>query len=74
MFKNQHEKFHIHIQIQPIQLRIQKLELHHLPFNDMQSYDIQKKNYNIIIINETNIYSPLHIKNVIKEKYKLNNL
>ncbi len=25
-------------------------------------------------IDETNIYSPLHIKNIIKEKYKLNNL
>jgi hypothetical protein len=47
---NQHQKFHIHIQIQPIQLRIKKLELHHLPSNDMQSYDIENKNYNITFI------------------------
>jgi hypothetical protein len=71
---NQHWKFHIHIQIQFIQLRIKKLKLCHLPFNDMQSCDIENKNYNITFIDETNIYSPLHIKNIIKEKYKLNNL
>jgi hypothetical protein len=36
----------------------------------MQSYDIE----NITFIDETNIYSPLHIKTIIKEKYKLNDL
>jgi hypothetical protein len=41
---NQHEKFHVHIQIQTIQLKVKKLELCHLPFNDMQSYDIETKN------------------------------
>ncbi len=51
-----------------------KLKLHHLPFNDMQSYDIQNENKNITLIDETNFYSPLHIKNIIKESYKLNNL
>jgi len=47
-----------------------KPNLCHLPFNDMQSYDIE----NITFIDETNIYSPLHIKTIIKEKYKLNDL
>jgi hypothetical protein len=51
-----------------------KLKLHHLPFNDMQSYDIKNENKNITLIDETNIYSPLYIKNIIKETYKLNNL
>jgi hypothetical protein len=51
-----------------------KLELCHLPFNDMPSYDIEKENKNITFIDEINIYSPLHIKNIKKEKYKLNNL
>ncbi len=32
------------------------------------------KKKNVAFIDETNIYSPLHIKNIIKEKYKLNNL
>jgi hypothetical protein len=47
-----------------------------MPFtiNDMQSYDIENKNKNVTFIDETNIYSSLHIKNIIKEKYKLNNL
>jgi hypothetical protein len=49
-------------------------KLCHLPFNDMQSYDIENENENITFIDETNIYSPLHIKTIIKEKYKLNNL
>jgi hypothetical protein len=40
----------------------------------MQSYDIENENENITFIDERNIYSPLHIKNIIKEKYKLNNL
>jgi hypothetical protein len=40
----------------------------------MQSHDIENKNYNITFIDETNIYSSLQIKNIIKEKYKLNNL
>jgi hypothetical protein len=40
----------------------------------MQSYDIENENKNITLIDETNIYSPLHIKNIIKETYKLNNL
>jgi hypothetical protein len=31
---------------------------------------IKKKTFT----DETNIYSPLHIKNIKKEKYKLNNL
>ncbi len=44
-----------------------KPELCHLPFNDMQSYDIENENENITFIDETNIYSPLHIKNIIKE-------
>jgi hypothetical protein len=34
---------------------------------------ILKKKNNVAFIDETNIYSPLHIKNIIKEKYKLNN-
>jgi hypothetical protein len=49
-------------------------ELCHLPLNDMQSCDIENKNKNVTFIDETNIYSPLHIKNIIKEKFKLNNL
>jgi hypothetical protein len=40
----------------------------------MQIYDIENQDENITFIDETNIYSPLHIKNNIKEKYKLNNL
>jgi hypothetical protein len=51
-----------------------KHELHHLSFNDMQSYDIENENENITFIDETHIYSPLHIKTIIKEKYKLNDL
>jgi len=31
-------------------------------------------NKNITFIDEINIYSPLHIKNIIKKKYKLNYL
>jgi hypothetical protein len=38
-----------------------KPELQHLPFNDMQSYDTENKNKNTTFIDETNIYSPLHI-------------
>jgi hypothetical protein len=34
-----------------------KLELHHLPFNDMQSCDIEIENKNITFTDETNIYS-----------------
>jgi len=34
-----------------------KLELHHLPFNDMQSCHIEIENKNVTFINETNIYS-----------------
>jgi len=49
-----------------------KPKLLQLPFNDMQSYDIE--NENITFIDETNIYSPLHIKTIVKEKYKLNDL
>jgi hypothetical protein len=41
---------------------------------NMQSYDVENENENITFIDETNIYSPLHIKTIIKEKYKLNNL
>jgi hypothetical protein len=40
----------------------------------MQSYDIENENENITFIDETNIYSPLHIKTITKEKYKLDNL
>jgi len=40
----------------------------------MQSYDIEKKNKNIKFIDEINMYSPLHIKIIIEEKYKLNYL
>jgi len=36
--------------------------------------DIENENENITFIDETNIYSPLHIKTIIKEKYKLNDL
>ncbi len=36
-------------------------ELCHLPFNDMQSYDIENENKNVTFIDETNIYSPLQI-------------
>ncbi len=43
-----------------------KPKLSHLLFNDMQSYDIENENKNITLIDETNIYSPLHIKNIIK--------
>jgi len=45
-----------------------KHELRHLPFNDMQSYDTENENENMTFIDETNIYSPLHIKTIIKEK------
>ncbi len=31
-----------------------KPKLHHLPFNDMQSYDIENENENITFIYETN--------------------
>jgi hypothetical protein len=51
-----------------------KPDLYHLSFNDMQSYDIENENKNITFIDETNIYPPLHIKTIIKEKYKLNNV
>jgi len=51
-----------------------KPELCHLPFNGMSSCDIENDNENITFIDETNINSPLHIKNIKKEKYKLNNL
>ncbi len=44
-----------------------KLELCHLPFNDIQSCDIEIKNKNVTFIDETNIYSPLGIKNIIKK-------
>jgi hypothetical protein len=40
----------------------------------MQSYHTKNKNQNINFIDETNTYSPLHTKNIIKEKYKLNYL
>ncbi len=40
----------------------------------MQSYDFENENENITFIDETNIYSPLHIKTIAKEKYKLNKL
>ncbi len=40
----------------------------------MSSCDIENDNENITFIDETNINSPLHIKNIKKEKYKLNNL
>ncbi len=40
----------------------------------MQLYDIEIEDENIRFIDETNIFSPLHIKNIVKEKYKLNNL
>jgi hypothetical protein len=40
----------------------------------MQSYDLENENENITFIDETNIYSPLHIKTIAKEKYKLNKL
>jgi hypothetical protein len=38
-----------------------KPELCHLPFNDIQLCDIENENENITFIDETNIYSPLHI-------------
>jgi hypothetical protein len=44
-----------------------KLELHHLPFNDIQSCDIEIENKNVTFTDETNIYSPLNIKNIIKK-------
>ncbi len=34
----------------------------------------ENENGNITFIDETNIYSPLQIKTIIKEKYKLNDL
>jgi hypothetical protein len=37
-------------------------------------YEDGIENENITFIDETNIYSPLHIKTIIKEKYKLNDL
>jgi hypothetical protein len=40
----------------------------------MQIYDIENQDENITFIDETNIYSPLHIKTIVKEKYKLNDL
>jgi hypothetical protein len=40
----------------------------------MPSCDIENDNKNITFIDETNSYSLLHIKNIKKEKYKLNNL
>ncbi len=38
-----------------------KLDLYHLSFNDMQSYDIENENKNITFIDETNIYPPLQM-------------
>jgi len=38
-----------------------KPKLHHLPFNDMLIYDVENEDENITFIDETNIYSPLHI-------------
>jgi len=35
-----------------------KLELHHLPFSDMPSCDIENEDENITFIDETYIYSP----------------
>jgi len=35
---------------------------------------VLKMKMNITLIDETNIYSPLHIKTIIKERYKLNDL
>jgi uncharacterized protein YbcV (DUF1398 family) len=35
---------------------------------------LKNKNKNVTFINETNICSLLHIKNIIREKYKLNDL
>ncbi len=35
---------------------------------------LKTKNKNVTFINETNIYSLLHIKYIIREKYKLNYL
>jgi len=40
----------------------------------MQSCDIEIENKNVTFTDETNIYSPLGIKNIINEKYKLNDL
>jgi hypothetical protein len=34
----------------------------------MQSYDFENENENITFIDGTNIYSPLHIKTIIKER------
>ncbi len=36
--------------------------------------ECENENENITFIKETNIYSPIHIKTIIKEKYKLNDL
>ncbi len=40
-------------------------KLHHLPFNDMQSYDIENDTKNITFIDEIIFYPPLSIKNTI---------
>jgi hypothetical protein len=51
-----------------------KPKLLQVPVNDMQSYDIENENENMTFIDETNVYSSLHIKTIRKEKYKLNDL
>jgi hypothetical protein len=37
-------------------------EIHHLPFNNMQSYDIENNTKHISLVDELNIYPPLIIK------------
>ncbi len=39
-----------------------QLELHHLPFNNMQSYDIENNMKHISLVDNLNIYPPLVIK------------
>lgn len=40
-----------------------QLELHHLSFNNMQSYDVEKNMKHVSLVDELNIYPPLIIKN-----------
>jgi hypothetical protein len=38
-----------------------QLELHHLPFNNMRSYDIENNMKHMSLVDELNIYPPLVI-------------
>ncbi len=71
---NQHYKFHINFQTQPMQMRIQNLSYTIYYLMTCNHMILKTKNKNVTFINETYIYSLLHIKNIIREKNKINDL